>query len=219
MVSQTEVHLALPSPRSHRSFLTAPVNLGLVIEWPCKLEQVQRVSSRGEGSSDADKPLPPPSSAPEQISIFMTHLSNYGNDRLGLYTFKHLVRFLHSWTNLRLQTLPPVQLAQKYFQIFSEEKDPLWQVGGGGGLGTLLQGWHAHHSQASAPGMGSRAQLSYLHTPASRHLGAHLLSSVGRLTCSRAFICTCVHMCTYLPHRPTCMHTHTQPLKSSITKL
>ncbi|KAK2116657.1 Bifunctional heparan sulfate N-deacetylase/N-sulfotransferase 1 [Saguinus oedipus] len=62
-----------------------------------------------------------------QISIFMTHLSNYGNDRLGLYTFKHLVRFLHSWTNLRLQTLPPVQLAQKYFQIFSEEKDPLWQ--------------------------------------------------------------------------------------------
>lgn len=65
----------------------------------------------------------------EQISIFMTHLSNYGNDRLGLYTFKHLVRFLHSWTNLRLQTLPPVQLAQKYFQIFSEEKDPLWQVG------------------------------------------------------------------------------------------
>lgn len=60
----------------------------------------------------------------------MTHLSNYGNDRLGLYTFKHLVRFLHSWTSLRLQTLPPVQLAQKYFQIFSEEKDPLWQVAG-----------------------------------------------------------------------------------------
>uniref|UniRef100_A0A8C3WH65 Bifunctional heparan sulfate N-deacetylase/N-sulfotransferase 1 n=1 Tax=Catagonus wagneri TaxID=51154 RepID=A0A8C3WH65_9CETA len=61
------------------------------------------------------------------ISIFMTHLSNYGNDRLGLYTFQHLVRFLRSWTNLRLQTLPPVQLAQKYFQLFSEEKDPLWQ--------------------------------------------------------------------------------------------
>ncbi|ETE71310.1 Bifunctional heparan sulfate N-deacetylase/N-sulfotransferase 1, partial [Ophiophagus hannah] len=61
------------------------------------------------------------------ISIFMTHLSNYGNDRLGLYTFRHLVQFLNSWTNLKLQTLPPVQLAQKYFQIFSEEKDPLWQ--------------------------------------------------------------------------------------------
>ncbi|EMP24699.1 Bifunctional heparan sulfate N-deacetylase/N-sulfotransferase 1 [Chelonia mydas] len=61
------------------------------------------------------------------ISIFMTHLSNYGNDRLGLYTFRHLVRFLDSWTNLKLQTLPPMQLAQKYFQIFSAEKDPLWQ--------------------------------------------------------------------------------------------
>nr|XP_023649119.1 bifunctional heparan sulfate N-deacetylase/N-sulfotransferase 1-like isoform X1 [Paramormyrops kingsleyae] len=61
------------------------------------------------------------------ISIFMTHLSNYGNDRLGLYTFKNLVRFLQTWTNLKLQTLPPVQLAQRYFQIFPEERDPLWQ--------------------------------------------------------------------------------------------
>lgn len=82
-------------------------------------------SSGGSEAGPASLPLP----SPKQISIFMTHLSNYGNDRLGLYTFKHLVRFLHSWTNLRLQTLPPVQLAQKYFQIFSEEKDPLWQVG------------------------------------------------------------------------------------------
>lgn len=63
-----------------------------------------------------------------QISIFMTHLSNYGNDRLGLYTFKNLVKFVQTWTNLKLQTLPPVQLAQKYFQIFPEERDPVWQV-------------------------------------------------------------------------------------------
>uniref|UniRef100_A0A4W4GVM3 Bifunctional heparan sulfate N-deacetylase/N-sulfotransferase 1 n=1 Tax=Electrophorus electricus TaxID=8005 RepID=A0A4W4GVM3_ELEEL len=61
------------------------------------------------------------------ISIFMTHLSNYGNDRLGLYTFKNLVKFVQTWTNLKLQTLPPVQLAQKYFQIFPEERDPIWQ--------------------------------------------------------------------------------------------
>ncbi|XP_064181541.1 bifunctional heparan sulfate N-deacetylase/N-sulfotransferase 1 [Anguilla rostrata] len=61
------------------------------------------------------------------ISVFMTHLSNYGNDRLGLLTFRNLVRFLQSWTNLRLQTLPPAQLAQRYFQIFPEERDPLWQ--------------------------------------------------------------------------------------------
>ncbi|KAJ3609991.1 hypothetical protein NHX12_022085 [Muraenolepis orangiensis] len=61
------------------------------------------------------------------ISIFMTHLSNYGNDRLGLYTFESLVRFVQCWTNLRLQTLPPIQLAEKYFQIFPQERDPLWQ--------------------------------------------------------------------------------------------
>ncbi|NWZ39125.1 NDST4 sulfotransferase, partial [Brachypodius atriceps] len=61
------------------------------------------------------------------ISIFMTHLSNYGNDRLGLYTFANLARFVKSSTNLRLQTLPPVQLAQKYFELFPEQTDPLWQ--------------------------------------------------------------------------------------------
>ncbi|XP_049670918.1 bifunctional heparan sulfate N-deacetylase/N-sulfotransferase 3 isoform X2 [Accipiter gentilis] len=61
------------------------------------------------------------------ISIFMTHLSNYGNDRLGLYTFVNLANFVHTWTNLKLQTLPPVQLAHKYFELFPEQKDPLWQ--------------------------------------------------------------------------------------------
>lgn len=58
----------------------------------------------------------------------MTHLSNYGNDRLGLYTFRNLISFVQCWTNLKLQTLPPVQLAQRYFQLFPEEKDPFWQV-------------------------------------------------------------------------------------------
>ncbi|NXO23310.1 NDST4 sulfotransferase, partial [Cisticola juncidis] len=61
------------------------------------------------------------------ISIFMTHLSNYGNDRLGLYTFANLASFVKSATNLKLQTLPPVQLAQKYFELFPEQTDPLWQ--------------------------------------------------------------------------------------------
>ncbi|XP_061643626.1 bifunctional heparan sulfate N-deacetylase/N-sulfotransferase 1-like isoform X2 [Phyllopteryx taeniolatus] len=61
------------------------------------------------------------------ISIFMTHLSNYGNDRLGLYTFKSLMMFVKTWTNLKIQTLPPVQLAQKYFSLFPSERDPLWQ--------------------------------------------------------------------------------------------
>nr|XP_056711924.1 bifunctional heparan sulfate N-deacetylase/N-sulfotransferase 3 [Euleptes europaea] len=61
------------------------------------------------------------------ISIFMTHLSNYGNDRLGLYTFVNLANFVQSWTNLKLQTLPPVRLAHKYFELFPEQRDPLWQ--------------------------------------------------------------------------------------------
>ncbi|XP_063165741.1 bifunctional heparan sulfate N-deacetylase/N-sulfotransferase 3 isoform X2 [Candoia aspera] len=61
------------------------------------------------------------------ISIFMTHLSNYGNDRLGLYTFVNLANFVQSWTNLKLQTVPPLQLAHKYFELFPEQKDPLWQ--------------------------------------------------------------------------------------------
>lgn len=58
----------------------------------------------------------------------MTHLSNYGNDRLGLYTFESLVKFVQCWTNLKLQTLPPVQLADRYFHLFPEESAPLWQV-------------------------------------------------------------------------------------------
>ncbi|XP_072921260.1 bifunctional heparan sulfate N-deacetylase/N-sulfotransferase 4 isoform X2 [Hemitrygon akajei] len=61
------------------------------------------------------------------ISIFMTHLSNYGNDRLGLYTFVNLANFVHCWTNLKLQTMPPVHLAHKYFELFPEQKEPLWQ--------------------------------------------------------------------------------------------
>ncbi|MGH0158287.1 UNVERIFIED_CONTAM: hypothetical protein FKN15_071838, partial [Acipenser sinensis] len=63
----------------------------------------------------------------QEISIFMTHLSNYGNDRLGLYTFSNLANFVQGWTNLRLQTLPPFQLARKYFQLFPEQHDPIWQ--------------------------------------------------------------------------------------------
>ncbi|XP_075472546.1 bifunctional heparan sulfate N-deacetylase/N-sulfotransferase 3-like isoform X2 [Ascaphus truei] len=61
------------------------------------------------------------------ISIFMTHLSNYGNDRLGLYTFVSLANFVQTWTNLKLQTLPPIQLAQKYFELFPVQKNPVWQ--------------------------------------------------------------------------------------------
>ncbi|CAB1325241.1 unnamed protein product [Coregonus sp. 'balchen'] len=38
-----------------------------------------------------------------------------------------LVAFLQTWTNLRLQTLPPIQLAHRYFSLFPNERNPLWQ--------------------------------------------------------------------------------------------
>lgn len=150
-----------------------------------------------------EAPTAPASHLPslEQISIFMTHLSNYGNDRLGLYTFKHLARFLHSWTNLRLQTLPPVQLAQKYFQIFSEEKDPLWQVIGAGSLGPSLQGGKAHHPQVCAAGTGSGTQSSGPHTLSSVNSGVHLLTSVGA-------VIVLVHMRPPMQNLCECTLTH-----------
>ncbi|XP_055766939.1 bifunctional heparan sulfate N-deacetylase/N-sulfotransferase 4-like [Salvelinus fontinalis] len=61
------------------------------------------------------------------ISVFMTHLSNYGNDRLGLYTFLHLADFVSTWTHLQLDTLPPLQLAKRYFTLFPQQRQPLWQ--------------------------------------------------------------------------------------------
>ncbi|KAJ8879529.1 hypothetical protein PR048_020137 [Dryococelus australis] len=60
------------------------------------------------------------------INIFMTHMSNYGNDRLGLYTFESVLRFVQCWTNLRLLTASPVQLGEKYFKMYPDEGNPLW---------------------------------------------------------------------------------------------
>lgn len=60
------------------------------------------------------------------INIFMTHLSNYGNDRLSLYTFESVLKFIKCWTNLKLSTIPPLQLAEKYFQMYPDETDPIW---------------------------------------------------------------------------------------------
>ncbi|KAH9489549.1 hypothetical protein Btru_038391, partial [Bulinus truncatus] len=60
------------------------------------------------------------------ISIFMTHLSNYGNDRLALYMLESLVKFVKCWTNLKLISLPPVELGLKYFEMYPLDKDPVW---------------------------------------------------------------------------------------------
>lgn len=60
------------------------------------------------------------------INIFMTHMSNYGNDRLALYTFESVVKFLRCWTNVRLASAPPLALAETYFQLRPDELSPLW---------------------------------------------------------------------------------------------
>lgn len=58
----------------------------------------------------------------------MTHMSNYGNDRLALYTFEAATKFIQCWTNLQLQSIPALQLAEKYFRMYPEETEPIWGV-------------------------------------------------------------------------------------------
>ncbi|GAB0094252.1 Bifunctional heparan sulfate N-deacetylase/N-sulfotransferase [Sergentomyia squamirostris] len=60
------------------------------------------------------------------INIFMTHMSNYGSDRLALYTFESVIKFLQCWTNLKLTSAPPLQLGETYFKLHPDEVDPVW---------------------------------------------------------------------------------------------
>ncbi|XP_022105719.1 bifunctional heparan sulfate N-deacetylase/N-sulfotransferase 4-like [Acanthaster planci] len=60
------------------------------------------------------------------INVYMTHMTNYGSDRLALYTFDNVISFVQKWTNLRLKAAPPLELAKKYFDMFPEEREPVW---------------------------------------------------------------------------------------------
>ncbi|CAD6191323.1 unnamed protein product [Caenorhabditis auriculariae] len=60
------------------------------------------------------------------VSIFMTHQQNYAHDRLAIYTFENLFRFVRCWTNLRLRWQDPLASAKEYFRLFSGEKFPIW---------------------------------------------------------------------------------------------
>ncbi|GAV00465.1 hypothetical protein RvY_11308 [Ramazzottius varieornatus] len=60
------------------------------------------------------------------VNVYMTHLSNYAADRLGLYTFEKLFDFVRQWTNLRLRSLPPSKMADVYFSMFPEDSEPVW---------------------------------------------------------------------------------------------
>lgn len=58
----------------------------------------------------------------------MTHQSNYANDRLAIYTFESVIKFIQCWTNLQLLSATPYLLAKKYFQFYPEERFPIWIV-------------------------------------------------------------------------------------------
>ena len=60
--------------------------------------------------------------------IVMTHMTNYGNDQLALYTISRLVNFVHRWTNLELKYASPIELADIYFNLFPKDKVPVWLV-------------------------------------------------------------------------------------------
>ncbi len=60
------------------------------------------------------------------ISVFMTHMPNYCCDRLAPYLFESLINFVKCFTNLQLISTEPVKLANKYFDLFPDERKPLW---------------------------------------------------------------------------------------------
>ncbi|XP_018649753.1 putative heparan sulfate n-deacetylase/n-sulfotransferase [Schistosoma mansoni] len=63
------------------------------------------------------------------VSIFMTHLVNYGNDRLALYLFNAIFEFMTNWTNIKLITSPPSELANIYserFKLYGVNELPLY---------------------------------------------------------------------------------------------
>uniref|UniRef100_A0A915KIZ4 U1 small nuclear ribonucleoprotein C n=1 Tax=Romanomermis culicivorax TaxID=13658 RepID=A0A915KIZ4_ROMCU len=58
--------------------------------------------------------------------IFMTHQSNYAQERLALYTFISVLRFIRCYTNIELRSIPPPLMADKYFAHYPSEKEPIW---------------------------------------------------------------------------------------------
>ncbi|VDP14357.1 unnamed protein product [Heligmosomoides polygyrus] len=60
------------------------------------------------------------------ISVFMTHQQNFAHDRLALYTFENLIRFIRCWTNINLRWQSPVESARLYFSLMPQETLPVW---------------------------------------------------------------------------------------------
>ena len=61
-----------------------------------------------------------------QVLIFMTHMTNYGSDRLGLFVFEELFKFVNKWTNIKLIASTPLKICEKYFEIYPKDAEPQW---------------------------------------------------------------------------------------------
>ena len=63
------------------------------------------------------------------MNIYMTHMNNYGlKERLAIALFKNVTNFVDTWTNLDVQSVSPVEMATKYFEMFHKQMEPLWTV-------------------------------------------------------------------------------------------
>lgn len=61
------------------------------------------------------------------ITIFMTHSGNYGfKDRLAIHLFRNVTRFIRKWTNIKLRSDKPTELAKRYFELFPRQAEPIW---------------------------------------------------------------------------------------------
>ena len=57
-----------------------------------------------------------------KILFYMTHMTNYGSDRIALFLFRNVFDYLMKWTNLEFKSLSPLQLANKYFENYPQGK-------------------------------------------------------------------------------------------------
>lgn len=63
-----------------------------------------------------------------QVNVFMTHMTNYANDRMAIYLFENTFKFFSCWTNLKFLSLNPYQTVKKYFELNPEYYEPVWTV-------------------------------------------------------------------------------------------
>ena len=63
-----------------------------------------------------------------EVTIFMTHIGNYGGDRLAVFLLENVFEFLSKWTTLTFVAMPPLKVVEKYFELNPNEREPVWEV-------------------------------------------------------------------------------------------